>query len=124
MPSFIVKPKPDEDWYCVWSTIVDCPGHGGTREEILRNVYAKATPERLDRADEYGTSMCDPELPRDRQWFGWHDEAFFIREVVPWSEDGIYEVPRVNIRALCERLSKSEDVTDLLTFHPHEEENN
>lgn len=124
MPNFIVKPVTAEDFYVAWSTIVDAPTAFGSREELaglLRGDESK--PERFDRADEYGTSMQDPELPRDHQWFGWHDEAFMLREwPIPNAryDEGTYEVPRENVRALCERYPDG-DPTDLLIFHPFED---
>ena len=121
MPTFIVKPKPDEDFYVAWSTIVDAPGAFGDREAIKRDIWAKATDERLDRADEYGTSMCDPDLPRDRQWFGWHDEEFMIREVVPDRDGGTWVAPRENLRAICEGIDAGQDVTPLLRFEPYDD---
>lgn len=120
MPTFIVKPKADEDFYVAWSTIVDAPTTYGTREEISRDPHARASAERLARADEYGTSMMCPALPRDEQWFGWHDDSFLVGEVsIPnRREGGAYYVSRCNIRALCEREAAGEDPTDLLTFEP------
>lgn len=122
MPTFIVKPKRDEDFYVAWSTVVDAPGSFGTRAEIKRDQFAHATDDRLDRADEFGTSMCDPALPRDRQWFGWHDDAFLIREVIPYREGGCWLAPRENLRAICEGIAAGADVTGLLRFEIHEEQ--
>lgn len=121
MPSFIVKPVRDEDFYVEWSTVVDAPTAWGSRVELSRLLGPRASaPERFDRADEFGTSMQDPTLPRDRQWFGWHDEAFVLREwPIPNAHhaDGIYEVPRDRVRELCER-GEDGDPTDLLIFAP------
>jgi hypothetical protein len=126
MPTFIVKPDRDEDFYVAWSTVVDSPTAFGSRANITRIGHAHATPERLARADEYGTSMCDPDLPRDRQWFGWRDDEFIVMEVeiADRRQGGAYFVPRANVRALCVRMGEDElaDVSDLLVFHPDEDD--
>jgi len=123
MPSYIVKPLADEDFYVVWSTVLDAPTTFGSRAELAAGLgHQEDTSERLDRADEYGTSMNDPEIPRDRQWFGWHDKAFMLREwPIPNArhDEGIYEIPRENVRALCEQ-DDGADPTPLLTFTPDE----
>lgn len=128
MPSFIVKPNRDEDFYVLWSTVVDAPTAYGTRDELaslLRDEaaarFAQETAERFERADEFGTSMNDPQLSRDRQWFGWHDKAFALREwPIPDArhDENFYEVPRENVRALCE-LPEGADPTNLLIITPY-----
>lgn len=124
MPSFIVKPVADEDFYVVWSTIVDAPTAFGTLGELAAELGPKkGAPERFLRADEFGTSMQDPQIPRDRQWFGWHDKAFQLMEW-PWPgrrHDGIYQVPRENVRALCEQ-NEDEDPSPLLIFTQFDDE--
>src|SRR5436305_5552705 len=101
MPSFIVKPVAGEDFYVVWSTVVDAPTAFGSRQELEPLLRGdEGAPERFDRADQYGTSM------RGRQRFGWHDQEFMLREwPIPNAryDEGIYQVPRKNVRALCER---------------------
>lgn len=125
MPSFIVKPVADEDFYVTWSTIVDAPTGYGSRAELAESLGPQeGAPERFERADEFGTSMMDPALAGDRQWFGWHDKAFMLREwPIPNArhDKGIYEVPRENLRALCERYESEADPTELLIFSPHED---
>ena len=116
MPSFIVKPVAGEDFYVVWSTVVDAPTAFGSRQELEPLLRGdEGAPERFDRADQYGTSM------RGRQRFGWHDQEFMLREwPIPNAryDEGIYQVPRKNVRALCERYP-DDDPTDLLVFTPH-----
>ena len=121
MPTFIVKPKRDEDFYVLWSTVVDAPTGYGMRAELIGPFGGPA--ERFDRADEYGTSMQDPDLPRDRQWFGWHDESFLLMNCGPDAPaNGVWRVPRANVRDLCERLGRDADVTDLLVAEVVEQE--
>lgn len=125
MPSFIVKPVSTEDFYVVWSTVVDAPtGYGSRRELTALLAGIEGSPDRFDRADEFGTSMNDPAIASDRQWFGWHDKAFVLHEwPIPDARyaEGIYEVPRENVRALCERYEDGGDPTELLTFTPYED---
>jgi hypothetical protein len=124
MPSFIVKPIADDDFYVEWSTVVDAPTAFGTRVGLAKLLPGDSgSSERFRRADQYGTSMMDPALPRDRQWFGWHDRAFLLMEweIPNRRSDGAYEVARENVRALCERYEAGGDPTDLLTFTPHED---
>lgn len=124
MPSFIVKPVASDDFYVVWSTVVDAPTGCGSRKELARQLGPTVgSSERFERADEFGTSMQDPQIPRNRQWFGWHDKAFMLREwPIPNARhgEGIYDVPRENVRALCE-LPDDADPTSLLIFTPHED---
>lgn len=122
MPSFIVKPKADEDFYVVWSTVVDAPTAWGDRSELERDLGSvESSPERFDRADATGTSMNDPEIRNGRQWFGWHDKEFMLMEWdIPNRQKGVYQVPRENVRALCEAYDTDIDITPLLTFEPWE----
>ena len=120
MPTFIVKPKRDEDFYVEWSTVVDCPtGYGSLKDLVTGYSQDSGRVERFERADEFGTSMCDPAIPRESQWFGWDDEEFIVRNI--GSRDGL--ISRVDVRALCERLALDADVSDLLKPFPQEEEN-
>lgn len=120
MPGFIVKPVAEEDFYVRWSTVVDAPTDYGTRQELEDSLGEKeGAPERFTRADELGSSMCDPALPRDQQWFGWHERSFILMEweIPDRRHDGHYEIPRENIRALCEQPEDT-DPTRLLIFIP------
>lgn len=119
MPTFIVKPKRDEDFYVAWSTVVDAPVAWGTQAALDDGWRVETSPERFDRADEYGTSMFDPDLPRDQQWFGWHDTEFMIREVVPYRDGGAWVAPREQLRDICAGLDAEADVTHLLRFEEH-----
>lgn len=103
MPSFILKTAPDENLYVEWSTIVDAPISWGSREQMKSWGVGE---DRLARADQYGTSMCDPALPFDQQWFGWSDDGM-IYDQQGW-------LPRHRLGDLVVRLSHEEDVSDLL----------
>lgn len=105
MPGFIIKPKPDEDFYVRYSTVVDSVTNWGSREELTRSLRTgEADPARFDRADEHGTSALDFDPP----YLGWHDTEIQIREGVqdptepdtgdvPWSY-----IKRSDLRALCD----------------------
>ncbi|WP_396645430.1 hypothetical protein [Microbacterium sp.] len=110
MPSYILKPKPDEDYYVRYSTIVDSPTGGGTRAEML--TLDDVTPERLDRADDRGTSVHYGLPP----FYGWHEDRIQVREGVtdptrpsPWHYGSI---ARADLRTFCESLQ------DDGNFHP------
>lgn len=55
MPRFIMK-VPDRDLYVEWSSIVEAPIAWGSRAEMMDGEEGSVDPERLDRADMYGTS--------------------------------------------------------------------
>lgn len=59
MPSHIVKPERDTDYYVEWSSIVDGPTFEGNRERMtaygVRMGWASVA-ERLDRADATSSS--------------------------------------------------------------------
>lgn len=108
MPSYIIKPKPDEDFYVRYSTVVDSPsGTFGTREEMLA---ADVPMDRLQRADQAGTSAF-------AGWpFGWNETTIPVREgfdpdEIP-DEAFMGEIARADLRALCETLGEDG------LFHP------
>lgn len=113
MPSAIMKPKRDEDFYVRYSTIVDSPCENGTRAQMIA-VY-RVAPERLDRADETGTS-AEWGFTDDTLWLGWQDTEIHVREGVmdPTEPDGAWwgTIARADLRAFCETLS------DDGNFHP------
>lgn len=86
MPRYIVKTNKDEDFYVVWSEIVDSPLYWGTRDQLVAQ-YDLADPERFERADKAGTSSFNPA-------FGGWDDSGFIYEQIGW-------LPRHNLKALC-----------------------
>lgn len=101
MPSHIVKPIRDEDFYLRYSTVVDSPCEFGTRAEMLAEGV---DADRLDRADAEGTSA---------RWgnplaYGWDDDSFVVREGMKDDTQPDYaiwgEVPRTSLRAFCETL--------------------
>jgi hypothetical protein len=114
MPSYIVKCDPDQDFYVMWSSIVDAPTAWGSRTEIEAPSWlepAAIAAERFHRADEYGTSA---------QWGADQPGTAIIRPYA-WDSDGFIYLqqgllPRARLRELCERLEKDDqaDVTDML----------
>ena len=111
MPTIIIKPERDRDFYIGWSTITDNPHWWGARAEATRYLVRDARrrgvadhppEERLARADRYGTSDMS------------------VREG-GWGDDGlIYEqrgvLPRRHLIAACEALARDDEpaVWDLL----------
>lgn len=114
MPSFVVKPNRDEDFYVYWSTVVDAPTAFGSRAEMLQ--HHEITPDRMRRADLNGTSAHDV---RD---YGWDDRAFLVCNIdfAERRNDHSYSVPRKKVRELCERLHAGKDVGDLLVPEKNE----
>lgn len=91
MPSYIIKPEPDQDFYVIWSTIVDGPTEWGTRAEVEEHLLAEAarhqaaeTAQRFDRADETGSSA------HERGNGDWTDSGFTCN----WTADGNEGDPR------------------------------
>ena len=93
MPSYIVKPSPDEEFYFEWSTIVDCPTYWGTRQDLEQSGFVTADADRFERADRTGTSSFDG-------FEGWEQDEFWVREIGPEP----FTVKRSNMRAFCESL--------------------
>lgn len=93
MPSHIIKPKRDEDRYIGWSTVVDNGWSIGTREEAIA-YYAE---DRLDRADESGTSALWPNLVLPA--FGWDEKRFYIHndDAIKRSKDAHAYVDREDL---------------------------
>lgn len=56
MPSSIIKPKRDEDFYVRYSTVVDSPCEFGTRDQMIAQGI---DAERLDRADQHSSRPGD-----------------------------------------------------------------
>ncbi|MFC4128889.1 hypothetical protein [Nocardia rhizosphaerae] len=99
----IIKPVRDEDFYVVYSSIVDAPIGCGTRAELLA-TYEHAAADRLDRADETGTSS-------KLGWYGWDEQSITVREgfrpdaypANAWAAI----VARTDLRKLCESVDSS-----------------
>lgn len=125
MPSTIIKLDPDQDWYVVWSTVVDAPTHWGARAEIERR-YENAAPDRFARADATGTSA---------QWGGWVGPQPYSWEtraealVVSAGNCGIEDprgcwasLPYRNLRKFCDRMERGDDLDDLVVWEKFDDE--
>lgn len=96
----IIKPIRDEDFYVVYSSVVDAPIRCGSRAELEAD-YEHAKPDRFARADETGTSSL-------LGWDGWDTQTFTVREgfrpgTCPpgaWCA----EVARADLRRFCESV--------------------
>lgn len=99
MPSLVVKPEPDQDFYVVWSMGVDNVTYAGTREELQRGpAAADLTDERFERADTYGTSARpDGEMAG---CYGWDHENFVVKN--DGTRPGFWWLPRGRLRAYVE----------------------
>ena len=117
MPTYITKPKPDEDFYVGWSTVVDAPTYWGTREQVRQDLAfmgpGAADAERFERADKTGTSA----MYGDGQW-SW--SKFYIREVIPYRNGFFGYIRRENLRELCGRLERDESVDELIEWEPEQ----
>lgn len=96
----IIKPTRDEDFYVVYSSVVDAPIRWGTRAE-LESTYEHAAPDRFGRADEHGSSSREG-------WDGWDEQAITVREGF---RPGAYPpnawcatIARVDLRRFCESV--------------------
>lgn len=76
MPTYIIKPSRDEDFYVWWSTVVDAPIGWGPRDYVP--LGSEGRPERFARADERGTSANWPDWPVEEMPFGWNDSEWSI----------------------------------------------
>lgn len=112
--TYIVKPDPGEDFYVLWSDIVEAPTAFGDRAylEGLQQYRHDPSPERFERADRYG---CSAQWPKpDEPIYGWDDNGFIYMQR-GW-------LRRDRLKAACERLGRDEHdpITDLL--EPFEDE--
>lgn len=103
MPRYIVKPRPSEDFYVIYSTVVDAPVVWGTREDMLTDEDTDES--RMNRTDTYGSSTLWPST--QNPYMGWNSQQHFqIREGIhpDYLPDGAWAcyVDRDNLRALCE----------------------
>ena len=115
VPTYIVKPNRDEDFYVWWSTIVDCPVGWGPRDDSEPAV-------RYERADKEGSSV---------QWrapgypvpFGWDDESFTLMEQDDLDyTDAWWDLPRANLREFCRCRDEGRPIDDLVRRMAHDDE--
>lgn len=108
MSSYIVKPKPDEDFYIYWSSVVDAPTMWGTRAEMAqaldRRGRDEGEPVRFARADETGTSSLDG-------FEDWDTTEFWVHNI----GDKPFIVERENWRAFCESWDGAHAFDESLT---------
>lgn len=129
----IYKEAPDVDYYIVWSSEIDEPVFGGTREELIPYLFdlddrkpdrihefEQSHPEnRAKRADETGTSAMwrAPGYPLNMSWEDVDGETYRGATV----QGGC---SRVNMFVLTRRLGEDPDadVTDLIEPFERDEE--
>lgn len=112
--TYIIKPDSDEDFYVLWSDIVESPTAFGPRAylEQLRQYGHDPAPERFDRADQLGSSAVWPSW--DDPIYGYTDTEGMIYMQKGW-------LRRNRLRAACERLSKDENDSLVDLLDPFEE---
>lgn len=112
MGQTILQPDANEDFYVLWSSVVDAPVAFGSREEIseilIADAVLKATEEtqaRFERTAAHGTSSM-----------------FAPSDTMIYQQQGTLK--RADLKELCTRLAENEDadVTDLLTSFDDEDE--
>lgn len=104
MADTIIKPKANEDFYVVYSSIIDSPKYYGSRENLM-GIYPDATDDRFQRADKYGSSAlwCSPH--------GWEDTHIMVREDIVDETQGdsfVGYVERERLREFCESRQKDQ----------------
>ncbi|WP_205327596.1 hypothetical protein [Glycomyces sp. YM15] len=94
----MVKPVADEDFYALYSDIVDGFVEYGTREDFLQIPPGEGTSwltkqrKILDRADDHGTSSHAFNEP---DHMGWRDDVILIRD----GRAELRRLPRADVRA-------------------------
>lgn len=84
MPTYIVKPERERDFYVLWSTVVDNVVGVGDAPALLA---AGDAPERLARANQSGTSMLHGD-------YGWDDKTFLVTNM---PEVGFFRLQRSDL---------------------------
>lgn len=103
MPETLIKPVPGEDFYVLYSSVVDTPTGFGTRAQLSAGRHP-VEDERFERADRTGTSALWGDPPAH----GWHEQTIVVREGItdptepPRALWGT--VRRRDLRAFCESL--------------------
>jgi hypothetical protein len=120
MPTYIIKPSRDEDFYVWWSTVVDAPIWWGPRH--YAPLGNDARPERFARADERGTSANWDDCPIEEMPFGWNDDEWSITNQDDLEEtgEGWWLLPRKNLREFCRRRDAGEQIADLVRWEADE----
>lgn len=118
MPSYIIKPFRDRDWYCYWSEVVEAPLCWGTRTEMFAYLTRQSpsrenTPERVEdrlmRTDKTGTSVLWGPVPRV---YSYDDSD----RTLVYMQQGYFSVDK--LPEFCERIAANDldpDVSDMLT---------
>ena len=114
--SYVIKVDRDQDFYVVWSDMVEAPLMWGNRLQTLDYLRGAALrphgdptnpEERVARADAHGSSALwpSPHAPI----YGWDDSTLVYQQqgILRWC----------NLRELCDRYTPEDqnpDVSDLL----------
>jgi hypothetical protein len=112
MPSYIVKPDRGEDFYVIWSTVVEAPLAFGDRAYLQTLTHHETAPERFARADERGSSAMWPST--NDPYLGYSSKGM-IYEQRGW-------LPRGNLKAACALLGEDERADIGALLEPFEDE--
>lgn len=125
MPGIVIKPVPDENFYIIWSTVVDNVTFLGEREHVIAHLCSRGdandeVQDRLVRADANGTSAMWPETGPDA-YGGWNDDGFIVHNMKHF--DTARWLPRELLYSYCERIVEGEDLhAEMLTEALSDEE--
>lgn len=108
MGKCILKAAPDRDLYLIWSTVVDNAIWVGDRAELVEHLRedhgdSYYNEKRIDRADQFGSSMLDYGFGR------WADEHLPVGEGSP--DDGWYHLRRDRLAAYAEALLADDEAS-------------
>lgn len=118
MPSYILKPDRDVDFYVEWSTVVD----NATRVGPVRE-FPDVPDERLIRADRQGTSCKGFEREGDGYLpGGWDDEELIVTNTNR-RDHPFYWLDRTNLLAYGRLLYEGKDTEAEALLRPlHDED--
>lgn len=114
MPSAIIKPSLEEDFYVEWSYVCDAPSVWGDRATLTRELMAydprASASVRFERADATGTSFIDDAL----------GDTIIVQD---WDHGkGYGTLKRTDIRTYCERMERKESPDDLVDYSDEDDE--
>jgi hypothetical protein len=116
MPSYIVQPVQGEDFYVVWSEVVDGPTFAGTADELHAHMRDRAL-QQFER--DHARSLVRAQAVSCSAYIGatWDDDTEFVYEGTGW-------VKRSQLRALVESLDAQGAATDatLTLIRPFEDD--
>ena len=120
MPTYIIKPSRDEDFYVWWSTVVDAPV-GPVRGRAT--LIGSGEPFRAPFVVERDVVAWPPsDWPVEKMPFGWNVSEWRITNQDDLEEtgEGWWLLPRKNLREFCRRRDAGEQIADLVKWEDDE----